>query len=210
MKKQAIIFDLDGTLAPTMEVLKSFLMQRVKDLRGHCVTSQELMNAFHQNFDEFLHNLGIEDALVRQTIDRELRSLESKQAKSEFFDGIDQLIGSLHHSGADLYLWTLRYQASALSMLKHNDVHHYFIDFQCGDHDEPKPSPIGMREKLLYDYEKITMIGDTVTDMIAAKNLQAVAVGVTWAKTNTESMLKDHGAFFVADTIEELRNYLRV
>lgn len=209
MRKKAVIFDLDGTLAPTMDVLKAHFLHRVQQMRGAPITAYEFESAYHHDLHEFLQNLGIESLEKRMSLDQELRVLESKQSKSEFFDGVDQLLNDLNQLPVDIYLWTLRFEDSAKLMLDHNNVLHLFADIHCGNHLEPKPSPLGISKKLLCEYEKMYMIGDTVTDMIAARNLNAIAVGVTWANTNTISMLSDNGASFVTDSVKLLHEYLR-
>ena len=52
------------------------------------------------------------------------------------------------------------------------------------------------------------MIGDTVTDIIAGKNLGATTISVTWAKTNSKEMLKQAGADHILDNVSSLRSFL--
>lgn len=207
-KKQAAIFDLDGTLAPTMDVLKNYFMQRVQELLGRDISKAEFAEFYHYDLVTFLERLGLTNKSQAVALESELRDLESKQSKSEFFTGTIDLIFDLHKANFDLYLWTLRYQQSALQMLQHNQVHSCFIDFHCGDHDDPKPSQLGIKDKLQHPYHNIFMIGDTVTDIIGGKNLGATTLAVTWAKTNPKEMLVNVGADHIFDDVSTLRNYL--
>lgn len=207
MKKQAVIFDLDGTLAPTIDALKNYFIMRAKELTGREITHLELSQAFHYNLAIFMSNLGITDKSHVQTLELELRELESKQSDSLFFNGLDALIEQLHVNNFDLYLWTLRYQQSALEILKHNQVHTYFMDHHCGDHFEPKPSAIGIKEKLKTQYQQMYMVGDTVTDILGGKNLGAITIGVTWAKTNPIEALTKVGADHIFETVSDLKNF---
>lgn len=207
-KKQAAIFDLDGTLAPTMDVLKHYFMQRVQELLKREVTHQEFAQVYHFDLLTFLERLGMTDRVQAALLEKELRDLEAKQANCEFFNGIVDLILDLQKANFDLYLWTLRFQQSALQMLEHNGVHTSFLDFHCGDHDDPKPSPSGLKDKFLYDYKNIFMIGDTVTDILGGKNLGATTLAVTWAKTNPKDMLVQAGADYIFDDVHALRTYL--
>lgn len=209
MSKKAVIFDLDGTLAPTMEAIKAHFLHRVQQMRGSAITSYEFASAYHHDLHEFLLNLGITSKQQRMELDQELRILESKQSKAEFFDGIEKLLIFLNNQSVDLYLWTLRFEESTRLILNHNDVLQIFSDIHCGNHEDPKPNPKGMRSKLLLNYDQVYMIGDTVTDMIAAKNINAIAIGVTWANTNSISMLTNNGASFVTDSVELLNQYLK-
>lgn len=205
--KRAVIFDLDGTLAPTIEVLKNFFIKRAKELSGRDISHLELSNAFHYDFLTFMSNLGITDSAHIETLEFELRDLESKQSNSDFFDGLTQLIQQLHQAKFDLYLWTLRYQQSALEILKHNQVHNYFVDHHCGDHYEPKPIASGLKDKFTNHYQELYMIGDTVTDILGGKNLGATTIGVTWANTNSPEMLTHAGADYIFENISELKNF---
>jgi HAD superfamily hydrolase (TIGR01549 family) len=207
-KKQAAIFDLDGTLAPTMDVLKNYFMQRVQELLNRSVSREEFAQFYHYDMFTFLEMLGLQNKSSAVALEQELRALEAKQSRSEFFNGTIELIADLHKANFDLYLWTLRYQQSSLQMLEHNQVLSFFSDFHCGDHEEPKPSHLGIKEKLLEDYQQMFMIGDTVTDVIAGKNLGATTIGVTWAKTNPKEMLKQAGADHILDNVSTLRSFL--
>ena len=207
-KKQAVIFDLDGTLAPTMDVLKNYFMQRVQELLNREVSKAEFAEFYHFDLATFLERLGLSNKIQATELELELRELESKQSKSEFFSGAADLIVDLHQANFDLYLWTLRYQQSALQMLQHNQVHSCFIDFHCGDHLNPKPSQLGIKDKLLYEYQQLFMIGDTVTDIIGGKNLGATTIAVTWAKTNPKEMLIKVGADHIFDDVATLRTHL--
>lgn len=102
----------------------------------------------------------------------------------------------------------MRYQDSALKILKHNNVLRNFIDFHCGDHLWPKPYAQGIKEKLTADYSQMLVIGDSVADIEGAKALGATAVAVTWAKTLPAEKLLSHGADVLVDTVADLRKYL--
>lgn len=207
MNKRAVIFDLDGTLAPTMDAIQGYFIQRVEELTKRQITQSEFGQAFHYDLATFLHNLGVTDSSHAHKLELELRQLEAKQSKSEFFDGLKELLEQLHKAEYDLYLWTLRYQQSTLEILKHNQVHHYFIDHHCGDHHHPKPHNFGMKEKLICNYQQLFMVGDTVTDILGGKNIGATTIGVTWSKTNTKEMLVNVGADFIFETVSGLKNF---
>ncbi len=206
----AVIFDLDGTLADTLQDLADAtnwglvqLNQPVHPLQNY----RYLVGAGRRE----LCRLALREE-NRNLIDQ-LENLMTDYYAKHCFDatrpyaGIAEMLEKLSKQGVRLTVLTNKPQDFAELTIKT-----LFGDFQfdmvLGDTPElpRKPDPAGAKfiaEKLGLSREQIAYVGDTSIDMQTANRAGMYAIGVTWGFRDRQE-LEEHGARSIIDCPDEL------
>lgn len=178
-----ILFDLDGTLADSEElIIKSFqhiykiFKGREEDetiLRG--TFGGTLKDVIDANFDEPF-----------ETVIREYRNYhyENFDKYMRLFDGAEDLVKALYEKGYTLGIVTSRLEHTAMKILHMHGIREYFSSIvtadMCENH-KPHPEPmLKCLEELNAKSEETIYIGDTVFDIESARNSGVKSVLVTW------------------------------
>ena len=216
MKKQLVIFDLDGTLLNTIGDLAAGCdeMLRQRGLKTHSFA----------DYCSFVGN-GIM-RLVERALPEELRTAEYvAAARRDFvnyyidhidlhthpYEGIVELVEELAAEGCKLAIASNKFQAGTDKLIKK-----FFptIDFVmiCGNREGVPLKPDTALVDLILDAtevgrERCVMVGDSAVDILTAQRAGIHSVGVSWGfRSRTE--LQEAGAEYIADSVAELRSIL--
>ena len=215
MNDRLFIFDLDGTLLDTvadlcaagnhtlewagypvhpLESYYSFvgngigkLMERALP-EGHKDEAESLLPEFKNYYNRHLHDL------------------------TQPYPGMVDVLEWLSGKGAGVAVASNKYQAATETLVGHffPTVHFAAI---CGQTDgmPRKPDPAVVRlieEKASVTADKVVYIGDSSVDMETAMNAGVEAVGVSWGFC-ARSVLAQYAPAFIADSAEQLKDYLK-
>ena len=126
------------------------------------------------------------------------------------YDGIGDLLRTLHSGGWTLAVATGKSQRGLTSLLASHGLTDLFTSLQTADFHPSKPHP-AMLEAALFEAgaepAQAVMIGDTSFDMHMARAAQVRAIGVGWGYHPADE-LRASGAAEVADTAAELHEAL--
>ncbi len=122
------------------------------------------------------------------------------------YDGIAELLSSLHESGWQLAVATGKSDRGLNACLAGHGLSDLFVSLQTADRHPSKPHP-AMLEAALFEAgaqaEDAVMIGDTSFDMQMARAARVRAVGVSWGYHSPDDLLAT-GAHMVATDVAEL------
>lgn len=178
---QAIIFDLDGTLADTAPDLLAALNHCVRDHGfaeftlneiGHLVGHGSLA-MIRRAFA--LHETPLHDELLKELHQEFLLYYEQNiAAGSRLYPGILPLLDRLQDEGRTLCICTNKYEAMARELLSQLGIIERFAAITGGDtFDFRKPDGRHLTQTLAISGKTSgIMIGDTITDAEAARNAQ--------------------------------------
>ncbi len=216
MKRQAIMFDLDGTLLDTIEDLGDAMNMALRErgLPEHdypfyrlAVGDGARMLAM-RSLPESQQDDASVDALFK-TMRRHYASLWNK--KTHPYDGIPELIDSL--AALDIVMTILSNKPDAALQKCVN----YFLQPQCFAvvrgvlPDGPvKPDPtsaLNIMETVKIPAGEWLYVGDTNTDMQTAKAAGLIAVGCSWGFRDREELLAS-GADVIVDSPSEILTLL--
>lgn len=216
MKRQLVIFDLDGTLLNTVADIAAATNHALRTL-GYPTHSEGAIQGFVGN--------GV-SKLLERSLPLDSRTEENvsllRAHFTEYYDkhnadlstpypGIQELLRSLHEAGVMLAVASNKYQSATEKL-----VAHYFpgIDFVCVLGQRPdvpvKPSPHIVHEimdKAKVAREYILYVGDSGVDMQTAQNAHVDAVGVSWG-FRPRAELQSFSPLSLIDRAEELMNYV--
>ena len=122
------------------------------------------------------------------------------------YDGIAELLSSLHERGWQLAVATGKSDRGLNACLAGHGLTDLFVSLQTADRHPSKPHP-AMLEAALFEAgaqaEDTVMIGDTSFDMQMARAARVRAVGVSWGYHSPDDLLAT-GAHMVATDVAEL------
>jgi pyrophosphatase PpaX len=201
-----ILFDLDGTLLDTNELIIQSFKHTYKTHLNRQVDNEDII----KNFGEILNI----------TLDRDFGECSGEAIKTyrnfqtgnfekliTIREGVKEGIIELRRQGYMLGIVTSRLNDSASRGLKHFGLMEYF-DVIIGADDtqihKPDPTPALMALKKLGGKPCETLlVGDSPYDVLCGKNAGIASVVVGWTALPMDMMLK-HEPDYVVDSMEEL------
>jgi phosphoglycolate phosphatase len=131
-------------------------------------------------------------------------------ADEPLFDGIADLVATLHDEGWMLGVATGKSDRGLAHVLDAHGLAHRFITLQTADRHPSKPHPSMIDTAIAEagaDRAATAMIGDTSYDMAMARNAGVRAVGVTWGYHDADDLI-GAGAHSIAELVADLPHHL--
>ena len=208
----AILFDLDGTLADSMAVIAEALVDTLARW-GHTTTVEALMPHFGPKMQEVIHAAtGVDlDEADRIYADYLPRYYGEYMARSRPLPGAEALLDALAPTGLPLGIVTSKIETGAHDLLAHLDwTDHFGVVVGRDTTPEMKPSPVPMRyalNSLDADPARTVSVGDTESDMQAA-SAAGVAAVVGLTVIRTPDQMRAAGATHVCENLDAVRSLL--
>ena len=213
MKYNYLLFDLDGTLANTMEgVVKS--AQYALSFFGIHRTLEELEPFLGPPLRESFIKCGLnEEETAEAIIKYRIRYDEKGAEETVLFPEIPNLLMKLKEAGYRLGVATSKYEKYAEIMIENLGLADIFEYITGSNLDESISKKHEVIEEALRRFgisdqrEKALMIGDLKYDDIGAKIAGIDSFGV-YTGTANENEHEDAGATYIAYSFSELENRL--
>jgi len=205
MRRRAVVFDCDGTLISSMEIVLQGLRQIFSEFLKREISFQEVEGFFHPQVEVIFSRLGIKDELTKKKLWKRWEVLTAHgKHRYKLFPGINTLLEELLGKGYELYVWTARDRKSSEEILSDLGVMGHFDGMRCADDCTPKPSPQGLYE-LLPDIckEDVIVIGDSYADIQGANDFGCASIGAIWCRLASKEALKGLGANYICAKVED-------
>jgi phosphoglycolate phosphatase len=212
MKFEGIIFDLDGTMANTLEDL-SDSMNRVLAEKGFPTHSYELYKTI---IGKGLRNLVTsslpEINRTNDTIDECYNLMMTDYSnnclnKTHLYKGFAEVIEKLKQQGIKLAVLSNKIDELTQRIVDHlADAKNFDVILGAQPDVPPKPDPKGallIAKRMGIAPENILYIGDTGIDMLTANKAGMKAIGAAWG-FRTKKELHDNGAMVILNLPVEL------
>ncbi|MCW0979306.1 phosphoglycolate phosphatase [Agrobacterium sp. BT-220-3] len=185
------IFDLDGTLVDTAADLVSSLNHTIAAAGLAPVTYEDLTHLVGQGARVMirrafaLRQVELPEAELEPLYERFITHYRAEMpGESRPYPGIITVLDALSASGITLAVCTNKTEILALPLLEKLGLTQYFAAITCGDTFEfRKPDArhiLGTIEKAGGDVQHSIMVGDSINDILAAKNAAVPSIGVTF------------------------------
>ncbi len=202
---KTVIFDMDGTLIDSNSMIESIYHELI---RAYPLiisfNSLDLDQIRSQSYVQVIEQLyGYVDAIHLDYI----KQIHKKQLNQlSLYPHVQMMLEKLKKQGMYLAIATSELKDIALCELEYLGILNYFNDIVCfEDVEESKPHPESLLRILsnsqAKSYEAI-MIGDQLSDAIAAKKAHIMSVFMTW-NTNDRISVSQHFDH-VAQDIEQI------
>ncbi len=186
----AVVFDLDGVLVNSFEVMReAFTIAYAEVVGDGPAPFEEYNKHLGRYFPDIMDIMGLPPAMEGPFVRESYRLAR----QVPLFDGIPELLRELRARGLRLAVATGKSGPRARNLLEQLGVLPLF-DHVIGSDEvaRPKPAPDIVRMALhLLDVrpEDALMVGDAVTDLASARSAEVLAVAALWADIDEAALL---------------------
>lgn len=214
---KALIFDLDGTLADTLDDLLCAMNGMLRDL-GHPLRTKEELRRFINRGVRYFVGMSLPEGLVDtwecETVDEAIMLYKNHYAEcyadqTKPFDGLPEEILKLKAAGYKLGV--LSNKLEEFVRITVDKLYPGVFDSVHGQTDLPeKPDPrmaYLVAGELGVEPHECVFIGDSDIDMKTGVNAGMIPLGVTWGYRSAECLL-EAGAWALANEPCELKSII--
>ncbi|MFA7228881.1 MAG: HAD-IA family hydrolase [Melioribacteraceae bacterium] len=205
-----IIFDIDGTLTSTNELIFATFRHVTEKYLNKKVTDEEIISLFGPTEDVILKEF------MKENYDEARKDyMDFYEAKhhlmADVYPGIKEVLQFIKSKKIPLSIYTGKGRDSSVITLKKIGVYEQFDMIVTGDDiADHKPSPEGIDvfvEKFNLDRKRVLMIGDAPADILAARSAGVKIASVVWDSYAREKVL-GMKSDFVFETVDDLLAFL--
>lgn len=216
MKKiNTILFDLDGTLINTNEIiLESFRYTFETHFPELSIPREKLLSFIGPTlYDTF--SIYTDDPFKIQSMIESYREyyVEFEFGNFEIYPDVLETVKKLYDKGYNLGIVTSKYKVAAWPSFTYYNLQQYFTVFVAlDDVENPKPhrEPIDTALSRFPSVTKAIMIGDNRGDILAGKNAGIYSAGVAWSIKGSAHLLMETPDFMLADMNDIFRILKRI
>lgn len=206
---KGIIFDVDGTLTFTNQLIFDSFNHITKKYLGKSYTDEEIIALFGPTEDVILKEMCKDD--YENARKDYYAYYKDNHDIARLYEGIKELIVDIYNAGILLSIFTGKGRTSALITLDELGLTDYFDMIVSGDDVENhKPSPEGILmflNKHNLNPKDVLMIGDAPSDIIAARQCGVEIASVVW-DSYAEDEVKKLNSTTVFHSVAELRDFI--
>jgi len=210
MKIKGIIFDIDGTLISTNELIFASFNHVANKYLNKNFSNEEIIELFGPTEDYILKEMMKENYEIARRDYFEFYSANHNKLTKQII-GIAELIQSIKLNQIMLSIYTGKGRTSTEITLEKLDIKNYFDMIISGDDVENhKPSPEGITlflEKFNLSPENVLMVGDAPADVIAARNADVKIASVLWDSYAEDEVKKLRSDYYFY-TVKEFSDFI--
>ncbi len=170
---KAVIFDLDGTLIDTRDMIYTVFGNLAKEMGDqHAYSRKEVLKQAYGSIPDMLKRLLGSDIDMSRVLIRLQELLKQSKHLYWAYDGADSLLKDLIKNGYKLAVVTAGNKDTAKHLDEVGLGHLFDVIITADDVTITKPHPEGVilaLEKLNASAEQTVMVGDSKDDILAAK-----------------------------------------
>jgi HAD superfamily hydrolase (TIGR01549 family) len=209
MKYRGIIFDIDGTLTSTNQLIFDTFNHVAEKFLNKTFSDTEIIAMFGPPEDVILKELFKEN--LPEVTEDYYKYYKANHAIAKVYPGIKELILDIKNYPAFLSVYTGKGRRSSMITLEEIGVAEHFDMIVTGDDvNEHKPSAEGIL-KFVKEFnlpkENVIMIGDAVSDVKAAQSAGVDYASVLWDSYGADKV-REINSDKIFHSVEELRNYI--
>jgi len=203
------IFDIDGTLTSTNQLIFDSFNFITKKYLNRTFTDEEIIGLFGPTEGEIIKKLFGETH--KEVGEDYYKFYSDNHSMADIYPGLKEILVDLKSNNYPIGIFTGKGRNSSMITLTKLGVDKYFDLIVTGDDVEnPKPSPEGI-QKFVNHFglkpEKVLMIGDSVSDVIASKEAGVKIASALWDSYGEEEVktLKSDYYFY---SVEEFNHFI--
>lgn len=187
-----IIFDYDGVLADTLDDLLQFGQQACNQLGvKHRVTKDDLNNLEVMAFAPYGRACEVPESLIDRFVEICLSLLAAKKSPPAIFTGLSDVIRTLSASHR-IAIVTTNTSQNVNAFLASHGLDGLIQAIYGVDSPGSKAQKISVARDRLSENGKrecVFMVGDSLSDILAAREASVTSVAVTWGHQSLEKLL---------------------
>jgi phosphoglycolate phosphatase len=196
--QKVIIFDFDGVLADSLQMMLSYSAQVCLELGYPCQPSPADLEALDpMSFDSLGRQLNLPEAVVPAYKKRVFERFTSGDELPPIFEGMAEVVSALA-SSYPLGLVTGNTSGLVRSFLERYNLLDWFGLILCVDDPGTRVEKIRRVIKELGDQNaEVYLVGDAVSDIYAAREAGVKSIAVTWGHQSREKLVTARPDFLV-------------
>lgn len=211
MKKiDTILFDLDGTLINTNEII----------IQSFKYTFETHFPELDINIDKILTFIGptlqqtfsdyTDDPFLIQEMINSYRTyyVENEMGLFELYPDVIEVVSTLKEEGYNLGIVTSKFKEAAWPSFTHYEldkVFDVFVSLDEVEHPKPDRNPIDVALSNFDNPKEAIMIGDNQGDILAGKNAGIYSAGVSWSIKGAAYLMQAEPDFMLSDMYDIFR-----
>jgi len=194
---KVIIFDFDGTLADTIDILLSITNRLSAEFGFKSATKEELAQLSNLNSWQILQYSGISVFKFPLLIRRLKAELHTEIPNIQLFPGIKEVLLELKRRGFQLGIITSNSRENVWESLEKNGLQGTFTFIYSGS-TFGKHKVINKWLKLEHiNPEEVVYVGDEIRDIYAAKKTGIKVIAVGWGFNSQEALAAQNPDFLI-------------
>ena len=194
---KVIIFDFDGTLADTIDILLSITNRLSAEFGFKSATKEELAQLSNLNSWQILQYSGISIFKFPLLIRRLKAELHSEVPHIQLFPGIKEVLLELKKRGFQLGIITSNSRENVLASLAKNGLQDTFTFIYSGStFGKHKVINKWLRLENIHT-EKVVYVGDEIRDIDAAKKTGIKVIAVGWGFNSPQALAAQNPNFLI-------------
>ena len=201
-----IIFDFDGVLADTLDDLLHFGQEACDQLGvKHAVKKDDLGNLEVMSFATYGRACEVPEHLVDEFVRICLNRFAEKKSPPAIFNGLDDIVRRLAADNTIAIVTTNSSQNVNAFLVEHglDGCVQAVYGVELPGTKTQKISIARDRYSVDTKRESVFMVGDSLSDIRAAKEASAISIAVTWGHQSLEHLLRG-GPDYVVDFPHDL------
>ena len=206
--RPALLFDLDGTLVDSIELILNSARYAFVDFDGHAPSDEEWRAGIGRPLQTVLREYASDEAEAERLLGRYREyQLANHDRLLSAYDGIVATLRQFAADGHPLAIVTSKSESLALRALEHVGIADLFPVLvgcdMCSNH-KPHPEPVERALALLHALPADAIfVGDSPHDVESGRAAHVYTVGVTWGAF-TRAEMDASGADVVIDDVSGL------
>lgn len=205
MQMDTVLFDFDGTLADTNELISEAHFRVVEEYFPGRFQRDRMQEFNGPPLEEIYGALDLaqKDEMIAKY---RVYAQELHDSSIQLFPGIKELLVKIHSAGVKVGIVSMKRADTLQHYINLLEIGHYIDAIAgMGDYTMPKPHPESLlvaMDKLESDKARTLMVGDNYHDIEAGNRAGVQSVFVEWSQKAVETILPYHPRFIVANVLE--------
>ncbi|MBE9186148.1 HAD-IA family hydrolase [Microcoleus sp. LEGE 07076] len=194
---KVIIFDFDGTLADTIDILLSITNRLSAEFGFKSATKEEVAQLSNLTSWQILRYSGISIFKLPLLIRKLKAELRSEISEVQLFTGIKEVLLELKSLGFQLGIITSNSRENVLAALDNNNLQDTFTFIYSGStFGKHKVINKWLRKEHI-NPEEVFYVGDEIRDIEAARKTGIKIIAVGWGFNSQEVLALNHPDFLI-------------
>ena len=210
---KGILFDLDGTVLDTRELIYRSFEHVIEVFWLHGIDRKELIKCWGEPLATTMQRWSPENYEELLSSYREYM-YDRHDELVKPFDGMEEVLSELQTEMVPVALVTSKVRRGAERGLKQTGLEKYFqvvVTVEDTGRAKPHADPALLAaEKLFLKPEDLMFAGDTVHDIYCAKHAGCVSIAVDWSECSRENLAAAEPDYFAAEPKDLLRLYRKL
>ncbi|PYZ96279.1 pyrophosphatase PpaX [Alteribacter lacisalsi] len=207
-----ILFDLDGTLINTVDLIVASFMHTMEQYYPGEYEEKDVIHFIGPPLSETFHNLD-PDRVEEMSHTYRTFNLEKHDELVREYEGVYETVDLLHRQGYNMAIVTTKRHDTAVKGLKLMGLDRFFdVVVALDDVENYKPHPEPLEKALAAlgsTADRAVMVGDSHHDILGGKNTGTKTAGVAWSVKGRE-YIETYEPDVMLETMKDLLDILHV